>query len=121
MENKKCTISTFQKYKITEILHESLCKNNSYNVIIKLNGHLILFGFMLLKPYEGDIIECDLVPRNDHTSYKFNTYKVYLPLGEMPQIQRINKILQNENYEYNYNVIKNYFSQFFHDFLHGRN
>lgn len=112
MENKKCMISTFQKYKITEILHESLCKNNSYNVIIKLNGHLITFGFMLLKPYEGDIIECDLVPRDDHTSYKFNTYKVYLPLGEMPQIQRINKILQNENYEYNYNVIKNYFSQF---------
>ncbi len=99
-------------YKITEILHDSLCKNNSHNVILKLNGHLVTFGFMGLKPYEGDIIECDLVPRDDHTSYKFNTYKVYLPLGEIAQIQRVNKILQNENYEYNYNTIKNYFAQF---------
>lgn len=112
MENKKNISLSFQKYKITEILHDSLCKNNSYNVIVKLNGHLITFGFMLLKPYEGDIIECDLVPRDDHTSYKFNTHKVYLPLGEMSQIQRINKILQNENYKYNYNIIKDYFAQF---------
>jgi len=104
--------SNLKTYKITEILHDSLCKNNSHNVILKLNGHLVTFGFMSLKPYEGDIIECDLVPRDDHTSYKFNTYKVYLPLGEMAQIQRVNKILQNENYEYNYNTIKNYFSHY---------
>lgn len=99
-------------YKITEILHDSICKNNSHNVIVKLNGHLVTFGFMFLKPFEGDIIECDLIPRDDHTSYKFNTYRVYLPLGEMPQLQRINKVLQNANYEYNYNTIKNYFAEF---------
>ncbi len=104
--------SNLKTYKITEILHDSICKNNSHNVILKLNGHLITFGFMGMKPFEGDIIECDLIPRDDHTSYKFNTYKVYLPLGEIPQIQRINKILQGENYEYNYNTIKNYFAQF---------
>ncbi len=104
--------SNLKTYKITEILHDSICKNNSHNVILKLNGHLVTFGFMGMKPYEGDIIECDLIPRDDHTSYKFNTYKVYLPLGENPQIQRINKVLQGENYEYNYNTIKNYFAQF---------
>lgn len=110
MDNNKT--SNLKTYKITEILHDSLCKNNSHNVILKLNGHLVTFGFMFLKPYEGDIIECDLIPRDDHTSYKFNTYKVYLPLGEMPQLQRINKILQDTNYQYNYNVIKDYFAQF---------
>ena len=93
-ENQKQT--NLKNYKITEILHASLCKNNSYNVILKLNGHLVTFGFMGIKPYEGDIIECDLIPRDDHTSYKFNTYKVYLPLGEIAQIQRINKVLRGE-------------------------
>ena len=111
METEK-TINSTSCYKITEILHDSLCKNNSHNVIVKLNGHLVTFGFMFLKPFEGDIIECDLIPRDDHTSYKFNTYRVYLPLGEMPQLQRINKVLQNANYEYNYNTIKNYFAEF---------
>lgn len=110
MDNNKT--SNLKTYKITEILHDSICKNNSHNVILKLNGHLVTFGFMFLKPYEGDIIECDLIPRDDHTSYKFNTYKVYLPLGEMPQLQRVNKILQDVNFQYNYNVIKDYFSQF---------
>lgn len=121
MENQKIThLKTYSvsdsirgsSYKISEILHDSLCKNNSHNVILKLNGHLITFGFMFVKPYEGDIIECDLIPRDDHTSYKFTTYRIYLPLGEIPQIHRINKLLQDVNYEYNYNIIKNYFTQF---------
>lgn len=99
-------------YKISEIVHKSLCKNNMYNVILKLNGHLITFGFMGLNPFEGDIIECDLIPRDDHSSYKFNTYKIFLPLGEITQIHRINKILLNENIEYNYNVVVNYFKKF---------
>ena len=73
---------------------------------------MISFGFIFFKPYEGDIIECDLIPRDDHTSYKFNTCKLYLPLSEIAQIQRINKVLQETNFEYNYNTIKNYFTQF---------
>ncbi len=101
-------------YKINQILHDSICKNGLHNVILKLNGHLVTFGFVHTKPYEGDIIECDLIPRDDHETYKFTKYKMYLPLGESAQIQRINKLLQDNNLKYNYNEINTFFSTFFY-------
>jgi len=63
-------------YTITKIIYEKECKNNRYNVILKLNNIITAFGFMDFVPKVNDIIECKLEKREVKYEYNFKKYEL---------------------------------------------